>query len=387
MTQVLIPISQEERLSALQLIRSEGLGIKIFFSLLEVFGSAINALEKLPAFIAKKGLVSRIKICPREKILEELERTEDYGAKIIYFKDDQYPSLLKHISDFPPVLTVLGNNKELLLKDKIAIVGSRNASANSTRFAYKTSKELGESGYVVVSGLARGVGLSAHMGSMKTGTIAVIAGGIDNIYPLGNKNLYEEIRENGLIISENIFGAIPKLQNFPQRNRIISGLSLASLVVEASLKSGSLITANFALEQNREVFAVPGFPLDTRYSGTNLLIKQGANLFEKVEDILNVIRGNLGVQPDLVEYKYHNDTVDSIVDEEFYKKELDKVKELILSKLGVAPIALDDLIKDVNIPRKLVLLFIVELELEDAVRRVGNNVSLSSELVYESCDS
>ena len=157
--------------------------------------------------------------------------------------------------------------------------------------------------------------------------------------------------------------------------------------MEASLKSGSLITAKFAFEQNREVFAVPGFPLDTRYSGTNLLIKQGANLFEKVEDILNVIRGNLGVQPDLVEYKYHNDTVDSIVDEEFYKKELDKVKELILSKLGVAPIALDDLIKDVNIPRKLVLLFIVELELEDAVRRVGNNVSLSSELVYESCDS
>jgi len=369
-------ISEEEKLSALQLIRSENLGIKTFFSLIEVFGSAANALCKLPEFISNKRAASKINICERSKILEEIDRVLNYGAELIHYKEDIYPSLLKNISDYPPIITIFGKNKELLQKEKISVVGSRNAATNSTRFAYKIAKELGQNEYTVVSGLARGVDTHAHLGSVETGTIAVIAGGINNIYPLENQKLYQEIAEKGVIISENIFDASPKANNFPQRNRIVSGLSLATIVVEASIKSGSLITANFALDQNREVFAVPGFPLDTRYSGTNLLIKQGANLFERTEDLLNIIRENNVRQCDLFEYKYHNAEDEVVLDDKVYEKELDKVRELILSKLSVAPVSLDNLIKDVNIPRKIALLSIVELELEDMVRRVGSNISL-----------
>jgi len=371
-----LPISEEEKLSALQLIRSENLGIKTFFSLIEIFGSASVALSKLPEFISNKRAGNKIKICDRSRIVEEVEKVSGYGAEMLHYNDKFYPSLLKNISDYPPIITIFGKNKNLLTRDKIAVVGSRNASTNSTRFAYKIAKELGQNEYTVVSGLARGVDSHAHIGSVETGAIAVIAGGINNIYPLENKSLYGEIAENGIIISENIFDASPKANNFPQRNRIVSGLCLATIVVEASLKSGSLITANFALEQNREVFAVPGFPLDTRYSGTNRLIKQGANLFEEISDLTNVIRKNNTIQRDLFEYKCHNDPNEEILDDKVYKKDLDKVRELILSKLSVAPVSLDSLIKDVNIPRKIALLSIVELELEDSVRRIGNNIAL-----------
>jgi len=217
-----------------------------------------------------------------------MEDSQKYGAKIVYYKENIYPESLKQIHDFPPIITILGNKELLLSENKISIVGSRNSSINSSRFSYKIAKEFGESGFSVVSGLARGVDAQAHMGSIDSGTIGVIAGGIDNIYPLENKKLYEYMRERGLIISENAFGVVPQAKNFPQRNRIVSGLSKALVVVEASLKSGSLITANFALEQGREVFSVPGFPMDPRYSGTNALIKQGAYLFERSDDVLNV---------------------------------------------------------------------------------------------------
>lgn len=369
-------VSQDERLSALRLIRSENLGVKTFLSLLELFGTASKALEKLPIFLQKRKISKNIKICSESKALEELEKVENFGGKIIYCKDSLYPELLKTIPDYPPVITVLGNNFDLMEEKKISIVGSRNSSTNSARFSYKIAREIGERGYVVVSGLARGVDAHAHMGAMKTGTIAIVAGGIDNIYPLENKSLYEEIAETGLIITENSFGSIPKAQNFPQRNRIVSGVSIATLVVEASIRSGSLITANLAIEQNREVFAVPGFPLDSRHSGTNLLIKQGANLFERTEDIVNILDGNMIVQEDLFEYKCHNDVDEAVIDEKNLEKDLDKVRELILSKLSVAPVSLDDLINNIKISRNIALLVIVELELEEIVRRTGNNISL-----------
>jgi DNA processing protein len=366
----------QEKLSALRLIRSENLGIKTFISLLELFGTASRALEELPSFLQKKGVSKRIKICSESKAFEEIEKVEKFGAQIIYYKDNLYPELLKLIPDYPPVITVFGTNLELLCKKKISIVGSRNSSANSERFSYKVSKEVGKRGYVVVSGLARGVDSYSHMGSIETGTIAVIAGGIDNIYPPENKNLYKEIAEKGLIITENSFGASPKSQNFPQRNRIVAGLSLATLVMEASIKSGSLITAKFAIEQNREVFAVPGFPLDTRHSGTNFLIKQGAYLFEKTEDIISVLDGSMVVQEELFEYKCHNDEDEAVVDEKILEKDLDKIRELILSRLSAAAVDLDDLVNNIKISRKIALLVIVELELEDIVQRTGNNISL-----------
>ena len=369
-------ISQSEKLSALRLIRSENLGIKTFISLLELFGTATRALESLPDFLEKRKISRRIKICSESDALEELDRVEKFGAKMIYFKESLYPDLLKSIPDYPPFLTVLGKNFELLEKQKVAVVGSRNPSANSSRFSYKISKDLGKQKCVIVSGLARGIDSHAHMGALETGTIAVIAGGIDNIYPPENEKLYRDIAENGLIITENRFGFSPKSQNFPQRNRIVSGLSVATVVMEASIKSGSLITANFAVEQNREVFAVPGFPLDTRHSGTNYLIKQGANLCERYEDIINIINGTLEIQKDLFEYKCHNEVSEDIIDKKILEKDLDKLRELILSKLSVAPTDLDDLVNSVKIPRKITLLVLVELELEDLVRRTGNNISL-----------
>jgi DNA processing protein len=367
---------EHEKLAALQLIRSENIGVRTFFSLIEIFGNPINVLEKLPSFIKSRSGGKKIKICSKEKAQQEMEDSQKYGAKIVYYKENIYPESLKQIHDFPPIITILGNKELLLSENKISIVGSRNSSINSSRFSYKIAKEFGESGFSVVSGLARGVDAQAHMGSIDSGTIGVIAGGIDNIYPLENKKLYEYMRERGLIISENAFGVVPQAKNFPQRNRIVSGLSKALVVVEASLKSGSLITANFALEQGREVFSVPGFPMDPRYSGTNALIKQGAYLFERSDDVLNVLNERNIVQKDLLAYKCSND-IDKIGStEKISEKDLDKTKELILSKLSVMPTSLDDLIVGSGISRKEALLCIVELELEDVVSKVGNHISL-----------
>lgn len=366
----------QERFAALQLIRSENIGIRTFFSLIEIFGNPIEALKKLPSFIQSRPSSKKIKICTKEMAEEEIYNSQKYGARVIYYKDDLYPESLKQIHDFPPILTILGNNDSLLARSKISIVGSRNSSINSTRFSYKIAKEFGERGFAIVSGLARGVDANAHLGSIESGTVAVIAGGIDNIYPLENKKLYQDIRDKGLIVSENAFGVTPQSKNFPQRNRIVSGLSKSLVVIEASLKSGSLITANFALEQGREVFAVPGFPMDSRYSGTNFLIKQGAYLFEKCEDVLNVMNERNIVQKDLLAYKYNNDIDKTGALEKFSEKDLDATKELILSKLSVTPISLDDLLGGAEVTRKVALLSIVELELENIVSRVGNHISL-----------
>lgn len=371
-----MPNKEEELVAAMQLIRSEGVGVRTFHSLLEVFGSAITALERLPSVIKKKNLSEKITISDRQSIESELHMLNKYGGEVIYFRDDIYPDLLRSIHSCPPILTIFGKNKDLLKKQKISVIGSRNASVNSTRFAYKIAKELGEKDYVVVSGLARGVDSYAHMGSLETGTIAVIAGGIDHIYPQENEKLYKQISEYGLIVSENVFGAVAKSQNFPQRNRIVSGLSSASIVVEASLKSGSLITANFALEQNREVFAVPGFPMDTRYSGTNYLIKQGAHLFETVEDLTNVIDGINCRQSVFSEYKYNNVELDKVSNVESSDKDISEICELILSKLSVAPVPMEELIDSIKISRELFLLAVVEMELEDLICRTGNNISL-----------
>lgn len=366
----------QEKIAALQLIRSENIGVKTFFSLLELFGKPTKALEKLPEFIRHRPGGKRITICSKEKAEEEIFKTHKYGARILYYKEDLYPDSLKQIVDCPPILTILGDNEDLLSKDKVSIIGSRNASVNGTRFAYKIAKEFSDERFAVVSGLARGIDSHAHLGSMEGGTIAVIAGGIDNIYPPENQKIYQDIREKGLIISENAFGVAPQSKNFPQRNRIVSGLSKAVIVVEASLRSGSLITANFALEQNREVFAVPGFPLDARYSGTNSLIKQGAYLFENYQDVLNALGERNIVQSDLLEYKCHKGTAKKISPEKISEKDLDKTKELILSKLSMAPISLDDLIRDSEVVREVALLSIIELELENIINRAGNNISL-----------
>jgi DNA processing protein len=366
----------KEKLACLRLIRSENLGLRTFFSLIKTFGTAQKALEQVQRFSNHQR---KIELCSEEKAIEEIEKTLAHGAEFIFYNDEGYPGLLKEITDYPPVITVMGKRKELLSKDKVAIVGSRSASVNGANFAHKIAAEVSEAGYVIVSGLARGIDNYAHNGSLKGGTIAVIASGIDHIYPPENKSLYGEIIEKGLIITEQAFGSLPKSVYFPQRNRIISGMSLATIVVEASVKSGSLITARFALEQNREVFAVPGFPLDIRYSGTNYLIKQGAALLETAEDVLNLLRQGhslprRGEQLDLLD-DTNNIKISEpeSIAEQVSQKDLDKLHELVLSKLGTTPVSIDQLVQGLNIPMALLSLALIELELAGKIERTGSN--------------
>jgi DNA processing protein len=367
----------KERLACLRLIRSENLGLRTFFSLMKTFGTAQKALEQVQRFSSNHQ--RRIELCSEEKAIEEIERTLAYGAEFIFYNDEAYPSLLKEITDYPPVITVMGKRKELLSKDKVAIVGSRSASVNGANFAHKIAAEVSEAGYIIVSGLARGIDNYAHNGSLKAGTIAVIASGIDHIYPPENKSLYGEIIEKGLIITEQAFGSLPKSVYFPQRNRIISGMSLATIVVEASVKSGSLITARFALEQDRDVFAVPGFPLDIRYSGTNHLIKQGAALLETAEDVLNLLRQGRSLPRNGDQLDLLNDTNSIKISEsetiakQVSQKDLDKLHELVLSKLGTTPVSIDQLVQGLNIPMALLSLALIELELAGKIERTGSN--------------
>jgi DNA protecting protein DprA len=227
------------------------------------------------------------------------------------------------------LLFCLGNTS-LLNGKTMAIVGSRNASANGLRFAYKIAKDLAEAKYVIVSGFARGIDNAAHKASVDYATIAVLAGGVDHIYPPEQEDLYYEIAEKGLVVAELPLGAIPKPQNFPQRNRIISGTSMGVAVIEASLKSGSLITAKYAIQQNREVFAVPGFPLDPRYQGNNSLLKQGAYLLEDVEDILNVTQNSLIRISSLQEQrKQFRENSKSSLKVDFSEKEVDHIVSVL----------------------------------------------------------
>ena len=370
----------QEKLACLRLIRSENVGPRTFFSLLKYFKTACNAIERVRELSSSGRFRKKIKLCSEEEATSEIEKTLEYGAELIFYNDKKYPSLLKEIPDYPPVITVIGKGKELFSKEKVAIVGSRSSSVNGANFAHKIAAEVSEGGYVIVSGLARGIDTSAHRGSLKCGTIAVMASGIDHIYPPENKKLYSEIIEHGFIITEQPFGSLPKAIHFPQRNRIISGLSLATVVVEASFKSGSLITAKLAVEQNREVFAVPGFPLDLRYNGTNYLIKQGANLLERSDDIFNLLRQEIRIprkqeqlQLDLLDEKNTKMLHNKSIDDQILQKDLDKVHELVLSKLGTTPISIDKLIQELEISMPLLSVALIELELAGKIERVGSN--------------
>lgn len=375
---------EEERVSVIRLIRSESIGNITFLSLIRAFGSACNAvknIEKSPYGI-KNVSGKQIVLISRDEVLKEIRDAFSYGAKMICFFDEDYPNLLKQIPDYPPVITVLGDNISVLRDHnrKVAIVGSRNASANGCRFAYKISRDLSDSGYYIVSGLARGIDTYAHRASVDSSrsTISVIAGGVDNIYPIENKSLYDDIVKGGLIITENAFGSIPKSQNFPRRNRVISGLSLATIVVEANFKSGSLITARYALEQNREIFAVPGFPMDARSSGTNRLIKDGAHIFTSANDVDEVFE--FDVQRSLFDKSEDSnlaiDREISYISSSNSPKELNDMEGLILSKLTSSPISVDYLVDQLQVPINLMAAALVNLEIQDKIKKIGNEVCM-----------
>ncbi len=357
----------QEKLNWLRLARSENIGKSTFFRLIEIFGSVENALARVKDYAKEGGLRREIKIISVRQAEEELKNTTKFGAEIILFSDSNYPKLLREISDPPPVLTIKGN-KDFLNRDAIAIVGPRNASYNAIAFAKKIALELGQNSLITVSGMARGVDAAAHEASILSGTIGVIAGGINNIYPKQNTNLFKEVLDRGLLISENYFGAPPKGGNFVQRNRIIAGLSFGVVVVEAGLRSGSLITAKFAINQGREVFAVPGSPFDPRCQGANRLIKDGAKMVEDIDDILE----------ELSDLRLRFGNVKTLREPEFEefispqaKMPLDddirKVRDEILARLSFSPTSINQIIEETSMPIRVINIALVQLELAEKI--------------------
>lgn len=278
------PTTEEDTVDRLRLLRSRRVGVATYRRLLTEHGSAAEALKELP-IVAKSAGVNDYAICPQGVAIAELKAGQAAGARLLVENTPDYPTTLQDISDAPPLLWVLGD-VSLLKRPMIALVGARNASSLGTRMAKRLAEELADEGFAVVSGLARGIDAAAHHGALKGGTIAVMAGGVDVIYPAENTQLAHDIAKSGLRLSEMPMGLQPQARHFPARNRIISGLATAVVVVEAAAKSGSLITARNALDQGRDVLAVPGHPLDARAWGCNMLIRDGATLVRSSKDII-----------------------------------------------------------------------------------------------------
>ena len=281
-------LTDAQRLDWLRLIRSENIGPRTFRSLINQFGGARAALDALPELVRRASAGRRIKIASLEECERELAAISRIGARLIALGESDYPAALRAV-DAPPPLLIVRGQISLLQRHKVAIIGSRNASAAGLAFADRMAHDLAGANLIIVSGLARGIDARAHRASLKSGTIAVLAGGLDKIYPSEHALLLEQIIETGLAVSEMPMGWEARGRDFPRRNRIVSGLCLGTIVIEAARRSGSLITARFANEQGREVFAVPGSPLDPRAEGTNDLLRQGANICTGAADVLSVL--------------------------------------------------------------------------------------------------
>ncbi|WP_426039186.1 DNA-processing protein DprA [Brevundimonas sp. DC300-4] len=276
-------LPEAERFARLRLARAERVGPVSFRQLLDRFGGAGRALDALPDLI-RKGGGHGYSLPPVEQIEQELAAGDRAGAGLLVLGDAAYPPMLAAVDPPPPVLWTRGD-VALFSRESVAVVGARVASAGGQRIARGLAQQLGQAGFVVVSGLARGIDSAAHAGAIATGTVAVLGGGVDDVYPSENAGLYDQIVERGCVVSESPMGARAQARDFPRRNRIISGLSRGVIVVEAELRSGSLITARPANEQGRDVFAVPGSPLDPRSKGPNELLRQGAILCEGIDDV------------------------------------------------------------------------------------------------------
>ena len=373
MNRQVTPISAEERRDRLRLIRSENVGPVTFFQLLSRFGSATEALAALPELARRGGQTRPIKICPVAAATREIEALGKIGARLIAWGEEDYPEMLAVLDDAPPTLSVRGNG-HLLGRRTVAIVGARNASANGRRMAETLAAGIGSHGIVVASGMARGIDAMAHAGALESGTVAVMAGGIDVVYPAENAALYEEIVERGAVISEHPPGLTPKARHFPYRNRLISGLSLGVVVIEATFKSGSLITARFAGDQGREVMAVPGSPLDPRAKGSNQLIRDGAALVQTAEDVLEAISGafrpGAGEGPESAFAPTPTPVQPS-------DSELSAARADIAEKLGPDPVTVDEIIRQCQLSPAVVSTVLLEMELAGRLERhPGNQVAL-----------
>ncbi len=367
-------LTDTERLDWLRLSRSESVGPITFHKLLARYKTAENALNALPELQSRGGRKKPAKIVSRDIAEKEIKALKKLGGRMIAVCEDAYPLALAAIDDAPPLISILGNPQNLN-QSCIGIVGARNASLNGRKFTQKLAQNLGENDHIIASGLARGIDTAAHAGSLKTGTIAVVAGGIEVIYPKENETLYRDIIENGgTIIAENALGTQPTAQHFPRRNRIVSGLSAGVVVVEASIRSGSLITARLAAEQGRDVFAVPGFPGDPRSAGPNKLLKDGAILVERAEDILGHIES-------FVARKIPNGLFESNKSTENWEKEpiedSDDTRENVVSLLSHQPVSVDEIVRTCHLSITGVQTVLLELELAGRIQRLpGNRVSL-----------
>lgn len=352
----------------LALIRTPNVGPATFYHLLNRYSTPFDALERLPAIAQRGG--GNLKPCTLAKAKEEIDRTHRFGARLVVYGGKDYPAGLLTLPDPPPVLSLSGDAKHWQARPLLAVVGSRNASANGCALAKTLSMEAGKAGIGIVSGLARGIDTAAHMGALPYGTIGVIAGGIDNIYPPENKKLYAEMRERGAVVSEQPIGQSPYASAFPARNRIIAGMSLATLVVEASPKSGSLITARLAGEQGREVLAIPGSPLDPRSRGCNQLLKNGATLVEDIDDIRHALQflHHTHVQETPAPYLAHFTPADT---------EITEARHALLAALSPTPTPLERILVHTGLPHALTLEALLELELAGAAMRLpGGGVCL-----------
>ena len=351
-----------ERRDWLRLYRTRTVGPVAFWQLLRRFGSAGAALDALPSLIRDKTVRP-----PRpDQVEAEMEASDEAGVRILCAVEPDYPELLRAVDPTPPVLSVWGN-LALAHRPCVALVGSRNASAVGRKFAAQVAGELGRAGVTVVSGLALGIDASAHAAALETGTIGVLGGGVDHIYPRQNTELHLAMRERGLLVSESPLGYRATARDFPRRNRLISGLSLGVVVVEAAERSGTLITARYALEQNREVMAAPGSPLDPRAKGCNRLIREGAALVESAQDVLDVLDGARRPQPQ-GELFATGDTFDGpAFDPDRSAREVERAKAELLRALSFTPTPRDDVIRSTGMPYPVAAAALLELELNAEV--------------------
>ena len=365
----------------LRLARAEGVGPVLYHRLLRRFGTAAAALDALPSLARAGGKRAAPRVPSRGDAERERDRLGEIGGAFLVLDAPGYPALLARLDDAPAAVSVLGD-PAILDQRAVAVVGGRNASANARRHAEALAADLARAGLVVVSGLARGVDAAAHAGALTAGTtVACIAGGADVAYPPENAALQRDIAERGAVIAEAPFGTAPRAQHFPRRNRVIAGLSLGTVVIEAALRSGSLITARLAIENNRELFAAPGSPLDERCRGSNNLLRQGAHLVETAADVLGALpdhplregvarlpafaRGEPSPRPPSEPVEAHAPA------------DLDAARGRVLPLLGPAPTPVDDLVRRCHLPVSAVLAVLLELELAGRAEVLpGENVVL-----------
>ena len=363
-------LSDRQRLSWLRLIRTPNVGPSTFRDLINRFGSAEAAIEALPELALSGGLTRSPRIPPVAEAEAELEAAAAAGARFVAVGEPDYPPVLRNM-DYPPPLLAVRGNAAVFSLPPVAIVGARNASLAGIKMARMLASDLGREGYGVISGLARGIDTAAHEGSLATGTVAVLAGGLDQPYPAENIELCNAIAERGAVVSEMPFGWEPRAQDFPRRNRIIAGLSLGLVVVEAAKRSGSLISARLAGEMGRLVFAVPGSPLDPRAAGANGLLKDGATLVTEVGDVTAAIAPLIGRSEPQAE------TLDEPPDFTAAAPADDSDRRRVIEALGPTPVSVDDLIHHTRLHPAQVFMILLELDLAGRLERhPGNHVSL-----------